>query len=583
MNQTLLEQYLHVTTTNRLWVRNEQRWRFLLESYMGGEEYQRGLYLTKYVNETSGEYAARLKSTPLENHCQSVISAYISFLFRKQPEREFGLLESDPALAEFLEDADLDGRSFDAFMKEVSIWTSVFGHAWILVVKPNVGAQTKGDELQMGVRPYVNLITPLLVTDWLWDRQPNGRYHLTYLKYIEDANDSTSTIKEWFPTEIITTVVDHENKTIIETLVEPNPLNEIPAVCAYNQKSPVRGIGISDISDIADAQKFIYNMTSEVEQSIRINGHPALVKTPGTEASAGAGAIIQMEDNLDPGLKPYILSAATDVNQIFTAIEHYSNIIDKIANTGSIRATESRRMSGVAQEQEFQLLNARLSSKADNLELTEESIWQWFAYYQGTNWNGKIEYPDSFAIRDTDSEVARLKIAKDTATDPRVLAIIDKHILKSLGEDDDILEMVEDPLQTEEPGVPPQDFNSASCPIATQDIGVNLANRQTAIDTANYGPLNPAQPNPVFWMTLADKWSVSEQQARQSTCGNCAAFNITAAVKGCIEQGLAAGGSTVDEWDTVAAGQLGYCEAFDFKCAADRTCDAWVVGGPITD
>jgi hypothetical protein len=27
---------------------------------------------------------------------------------------------------------------------------------------------------------------------------------------------------------------------------------------------------------------------------------------------------------------------------------------------------------------------------------------------------------------------------------------------------------------------------------------------------------------------------------------------------------------------------LGYCEAFDFKCAASRTCDAWVVGGPIT-
>jgi hypothetical protein len=27
---------------------------------------------------------------------------------------------------------------------------------------------------------------------------------------------------------------------------------------------------------------------------------------------------------------------------------------------------------------------------------------------------------------------------------------------------------------------------------------------------------------------------------------------------------------------------LGYCEIFDFKCAASRTCDAWVVGGPNT-
>jgi hypothetical protein len=158
-----------------------------------------------------------------------------------------------------------------------------------------------------------------------------------------------------------------------------------------------------------------------------------------------------------------------------------------------------------------------------------------------------------------------------------------------MGEDDDILytpqeaaaDAAEDLAEVSQPILEVED--DQNCPIATQDIALNLANRQIAIDTANYGPLNPNQPNTVFWMALADKWSVTESAARQSTCGNCAAFNITAAVKGCIEQGLAAGGSTGDEWDTVAAGDLGYCEAFDFKCAADRTCDAWVVGGPITD
>jgi hypothetical protein len=468
MNQTLLEQYLYVTTTNRLWTRNELRWRFLLESYMGGEEYQRGLHLTKYVNETAGEYSARLKSTPLENHCKSVISSYISFLFREEPVREFGSIEYEPTLQEFLEDADLDGRSFNAFMKEVSVWSSVFGHVWVLVVKPNVGAVTKGDELQMGVRPYVNIITPLLVTDWTWNRLANGRYNLTYLKYIEDANDSISTVKEWFPTEIHTWIIDHDAKTVKEHVIEPNPLGEIPAVCAYNQKSPVRGIGISDITDIADAQKFIYNMTSEVEQSIRINGHPALVKTAGTEASAGAGAIIQMEDNLDPGLRPFILSVSTDVNQIFTAISHYSEIIDKIANTGSIRSTESRRMSGVAQEQEFQLLNARLSEKADALELVEEQIWQWFCYYQGYSWDGKVEYPDSFSIKDITNEIQQLKTARETANDPRVLDIIDQHLLVALGEDPD---MIRDEVNPEDiPAQPPFDVHVMIDPATGEEF-----------------------------------------------------------------------------------------------------------------
>ena len=120
------------------------------------------------------------------------------------------------------------------------------------------------------------------------------------------------------------------------------------------------------------------------------------------------------------------------------------------------------------------------------------------------------------------------------------------------------------------------------CPIATHDIDVNLKNRQIAIDKHHYGPANPEEPGD-YWKDSAKQWSIDEKTAKTMTCGNCAAFNVTAAVKGCIEQGLALGGSTGDEWDTVAAGQLGYCEAFDFKCAADRTCDAWVVGGPITD
>lgn len=457
MNQTLQEIYNLVTSTNTQHQRNRDHWRQMLDAYMGGVEWQRGGYLTKYVNETASEYDARLAATPLENHCRSVISTYISFLFREEPDRDFGSIEYEPMLKSFLEDADMDGRSFDAFMKETAIWSSVFGHAWIIIVKPNVGALTKGDELAADVRPYVNLLTPLTVTDWRYKRMPNGRYVLDYFKYVEDANDNIITVKEWFTDQIVTTVIDDERKTVIEQQTEPNPLNEIPAICAYNVKSPVRGIGLSDITDIQRIQRFIYNMTSEVEQSIRINGHPALCKTAGTEATAGAGAIIQMEDNLDPGLKPYVLSVSTDINQIYTAITHATDIIDKMANTGSIRSTESRRMSGVAQEQEFQLLNAKLSEKADNCQLVEEQIWQWYSYYQGMSWDGKIEYPGSFSIRDTGNDIEILVKAKSAATDPRVLQVIDHELLEALGEDADMIREEVNPALV--PAQPPFDIH----------------------------------------------------------------------------------------------------------------------------
>jgi hypothetical protein len=119
----------------------------------------------------------------------------------------------------------------------------------------------------------------------------------------------------------------------------------------------------------------------------------------------------------------------------------------------------------------------------------------------------------------------------------------------------------------------------SDCPIATQDIEVNLKNREKAIEKAQYGPLNPDEPNTQYWRDMGAKWRVSGEQAKKSRCGNCAAFNQKSEMLDCIEQGL----GEEDEWDAVDAGNLGFCEIFDFKCAAARTCAAWVTGGPITD
>jgi hypothetical protein len=121
----------------------------------------------------------------------------------------------------------------------------------------------------------------------------------------------------------------------------------------------------------------------------------------------------------------------------------------------------------------------------------------------------------------------------------------------------------------------------AECPDATQNIEVNLKGRQNAIDSANYGPLNPNEPNEGYWKAKADMFKGDVGTAKKALCGNCAFFVQTKQMLECIASGI--GGNIKDEWDTIKAGDLGYCEAFDFKCAADRTCDAWVVGGPITD
>lgn len=115
------------------------------------------------------------------------------------------------------------------------------------------------------------------------------------------------------------------------------------------------------------------------------------------------------------------------------------------------------------------------------------------------------------------------------------------------------------------------------CPLPTQDVTLNLKNRAKAITAAAYGPENPDLPNTAYWKKKADTWDVTIEDAKQSLCGNCAAFNVQEEIKECIAKGI---GMEADPWGTIELADLGYCEIFDFKCAASRTCDAWVVGGP---
>ena len=435
--QTLTKEIASLVSGNEIYETYRSRWKYFLESYLGGEEYRKGLHLARYQLETESEYQARLRATPLENHCKSVVQVYNSFLFRREPERLIPAIDSLPEMEDFLKDADYEGRDLDSFMKEAATWASVFGHSWIIVAKPNVGAETRAAEQSLGVRPYVSILTPMVVLDWQWQRGASGRYTLEYLRYIEDINGDVRVMKEWYPDRIVTTRVDLAKNAIMDTIEDVNELGVIPAVCVYNGRSIVRGVGESDINDIADLQRFIYNATSEIDQSIRMDTHPSLVKTPETQAGIGAGSIIHMPENLDPGLKPYVLEfSGASVGSIHATIKHAVDTIDKLANVGAVRAVESRTLSGVAMETEFQLLNARLSEKADNLELAEEQMWRLWCRYMGREYDGYIKYPDSFNLRDTDKEISQLKTARETATDPRVLREIDLALMTWLGVED---------------------------------------------------------------------------------------------------------------------------------------------------
>lgn len=586
--------------TNPHWQENIKRWHFLINSYLGGKDYQDGKYLAAYVLESLADYEGRIENTPLDNHVKAIVAIYNSFLFRKPPKREFGTLAMDPGLNAFLKDADLDGRSFDSIMRDISTYSSVYGNCWIILDKPETNAYTRAEELNQGIRPYLSIYTPENVLDWNYSRAANGSYVLDYIKVFEGHANGRSIYRIYTLDTIMVASTSDKDTDIRIEMEMPNPLGAVPAVCVYGQRSPVKGVGVSDVGDVADMQRAIYNELNEIYQLLTLTNHPSLVKDAQTQAAAGAGAIIQVPSDVGPDfVKPYLLQPdGASINGLLDSLKFKIETIDRMAHMGGIRSIETRRLSGVALATEFQLLNARLAERGSNLEHAEEQLWRLYARWQQTIWDGEIKYPDSFNIQDRYNDMNMLKLAKDAGPKSDVVnQEIERQMLRLLVEDNfryeqlvedigenesaevneeldelmliekaknvlampttgnDVVDMelnkkvieevIEDTASLEaimasytdqNPNLPVT-FDLGSCPIALQDPKVNLANHMVAIDQANLGPADPRKPETVFWMRKAEIWNTSVDVARTRLCSNCAHYNSTTEMTACIKNG----------------------------------------------
>ena len=442
-----------LTAKHDLWDANIQNWEFYIRSYLGGNDYKNGYYLHRYILESPEEYDSRIRHTPLDNHCKNVVQIYTSFLWRVPPTRDYGDLNENPQLISFLQDADLDGRSFNTVMREVQMNASIYGNCWVIIDKPQSNANTRAEELEQDIRPYISIYTPENVVNWNYKRSASGRFYLDMLVVIEDLSNDVATIKVFTEDLISTYEVEEYTKDYAEGDVRlideiENPLGKIPAVNVYNLRGAKRPIGISDLSDVAPLQQSIYNDYSEKEQLIRLANHPSLVKTPNVEASAGAGSIIEIPEDLEANLKPYIIQpSGQNLEGIMRCIQTKVDAIDRITHMGSVRATGTQIASGIALQTEFQLLNARLSEKADYLENAEEQIWSFFAMWLNTDFNGSVNYPDSFDIRDWANDLQYLQVAKASGIKSETFnKELDKQIAQAVIDDDEKIKLINDEI-----------------------------------------------------------------------------------------------------------------------------------------
>ena len=226
-----------------------------------------------------------------------------------------------------------------------------------------------------------------------------------------------------------------------------NTMGHIPATFLYSQRSHERGIGISQVADVADVQKSIYNELSELEQVLRIANHPSIVATEGVDLQGGAGAVITIENqDMDPALKPYLLQPSSQsISSILESIKTKTAMIDRMANLSSMRSTSKATASGVSLKIERELLNVKLAQIADNLEIAEEQIWHHFVhFYDGdAHFDGVIDYPDNFDMTDTYTELDFLmKASAAPVSSNQYSTEIAKQIARITIEDEEMMDTI---------------------------------------------------------------------------------------------------------------------------------------------
>jgi hypothetical protein len=434
-------------TTHSAYSNHANQADFFYRSYIGGELYQAGEYLIKYLGEqnTPGDsYAKRIAATPLDNHVKTTVDIYGSFLFRNLPKRTLGNLVMNPQVMNFVHDIDNNGTSFDTFMKQVNDMAMVLGNMWILVDKPDYAVTTQAEQEAMGIKAYCAAYTPQNVLDWHYRKTVAGKMELDYIKVIEFEDKHQMQVVEWKKDHIHKYTVQKDSDTgeygdVIEQFDYLNPLGMIPFINYAPLPSATQGIGISLINDIAYAQKYIYNLLSELEQNIRISGHPSLVKTPSTQASAGAGAIITVQEDMEPGLKPYLLQpAGSSIDGILKSIDKVVQSIHRMTHTSAVQIMRGSPMSGTALQTERQLLSTKLVDISHVLHETEAKIWTlWFKWMNiDQPQDFSIEYAETFDIRDEHSDLELYKKAIDTVQNDEFKIEMMKMIADMLIEDE---------------------------------------------------------------------------------------------------------------------------------------------------
>jgi len=396
---------------------------FWRDSYEAGPDYRNTRdacgddVLWRFNKEEIQGLEQRRKRVIVEPEVRPAVDKYVSFCLRQHPARQSGLAWYD----QWLKDADGNGNSFDAIKEEVLRWSFVDMKSYFYVytnAQNNVVNQT--DEVSSFVQQIDRIQVP-------WSFEKAGIVHAAVV--ILSHNYAVYYTRDfWQPLRLKKSRGVNTSFTI-ESVGErePNNFGAVPLV-PFDPH-------LKMVSDLSEAQKFIFNLQSLANQNTFGTVNNLLAFTNQTEGSDQGG---DPEDDGEVEIGPnaaiftsgdvkYVAPSPAVLDMIAKRIDQIRSQVSAITGLGGVAPNTVE--SGLAKRFRFDELNTRILNILSSLERAERTVTKLVATGIGVDIPEPVRYPDDVGVPDIESEYAR---TKDMLDDDSIPNVIKKEEVKQL-------------------------------------------------------------------------------------------------------------------------------------------------------
>lgn len=389
--------------------------RLLRDAYEGGGGFEDASFLVKHHRETDEGFAARQEVSYFLNYVAPTVNSHVDPVFGVPADRDW---KAAPALWEsFRGDVDGNGGGLEAVMKRAALQAKLHGAAFLVVDNVPDQPGTLADALAARAMPYVGIVTPDRVYDFVLDRL-GGFTSFSYKEPVSGAEGTSKAslasrdfnIRTWTREGWI--LKGSDGKTIQEG---EHSLGRVPVVRLYPRRvEPLDVLPKSEFLPIARTNLHLFNLCSWLSEILRNQAFSILVypSRAARDLTIGTNNALGYDGEKCSNAPAFIAPPADPAAMLTDQIDRLIQEIYRMARL-SFQTGTSEASSGVAKAWDFEQTNQVLADFAANIGEAEADVVALFEAWTGASVGYEVEYPRDFQAADLVDELDNAIKAKD--------------------------------------------------------------------------------------------------------------------------------------------------------------------------